>query len=1083
MSLLAGHAYVDIEPKLAAGFESKLSSAVGGATKAAGDLGSRNISAGLKNVGASISSVGGKLTKGVTLPLLAGGIAVTKFATDFGRGMGNVATLIPGNTKRVNELSGAVQKMAVETGKSTSDLTGGLYQVISAFGDTADTVGILRINAKAATAGVAETTDAINLTSAVTKAYGDTTAAAVQHTADLALNTVRLGQTTFPELAGSIGLVTPLAAALGIKVEDLFGTFATFTGVTGGAAEVSTQLRGVLQSLLAPTADMSSLFKTLGVDSGEALIKQRGLQGAVQAVVDASEKSGKPLQAYLSSIEAQTLALAGSAGQHDAWIQKNKEMAHVTGQTDKAFEALTTGIGKNTFQLDQAKAAAEVAAIKIGNALAPAVGIALRGFVPLASGIADTASALLTMEGPGGTAVRILGGIAIAAGPVLYVTGKLISGIGSLVGTLKTIKGGIDGFRVGLSGIETGLGGALPNKIGTLVANLGGLGALAGVIGATTIAVGAFAVGMSRAAKDERETTAAAEAMGKALVDGGHAADQARLSIAALFGSTAAGTAQAYANALLLGAHNAGQLRDRFIELAHTELDHKMGGVNASLGVFDNIIEGAANGARDQAQALGVLGVESAKVTRAQEGFARALKSGDEDRIAGARRNLTGASREQAEIQGQVDAATREGADAAKDLGGAMDDQAGATGDAATALDTYKTAIDNVLGINLDAISAGLAYRDAIAGLTAKIKDNGGSLDENTAKGRANTEAVIETTNKARDYASALVQQRNDTAGATFVLVGHANQLLAVAHQAGLTGQAAIDYTTRLLGIPHDAATNIHNTADIAAYFVALYKGKLDSIPPTKHTDVSVDVHMNDYFSAQFASVVARANNATVGVNTFGRPKAHGGIERATPGGVLIRVAEAGEDEAVIPLGRSLAATRDRERLLKQLGPLLGVPAAASGGIYQSGPQVATSPYQSGSATSMGGAEDDVLVVNSRGQVVPMWALKKGEHWTPLLNSGSRVGTAGGGRSLGPPKRTHRQVPTSSHHGSASTSAYVDPTVAILRRIEKVLVRSERALEQIAAKDSTLSIDGKAFAAATAKDTATALRRLEKARS
>ena len=38
--------------------------------------------------------------------------------------------------------------------------------------------------------------------------YGDTSAAAVAKASDLALLTVRLGQTTFPELAASIGRVT-----------------------------------------------------------------------------------------------------------------------------------------------------------------------------------------------------------------------------------------------------------------------------------------------------------------------------------------------------------------------------------------------------------------------------------------------------------------------------------------------------------------------------------------------------------------------------------------------------------------------------------------------------------------------------------------------------------------------------------------------------------------------------------------------------------------------------------------------------------------------------------------------------------
>lgn len=104
-------------------------------------------------------------------------------------------------------------------------------------------------DARGATAGLAQTTEAINLTSAVTKGYGDATAEVVQHASDLASTTVRLGQTTFPELAASIGSVVPLAAALNVTQEELFGTMATFTGVTGNAAEVSTQLTSVLTAM------------------------------------------------------------------------------------------------------------------------------------------------------------------------------------------------------------------------------------------------------------------------------------------------------------------------------------------------------------------------------------------------------------------------------------------------------------------------------------------------------------------------------------------------------------------------------------------------------------------------------------------------------------------------------------------------------------------------------------------------------------------------------------------------------------------------------------------------------------------
>ena len=81
------------------------------------------------------------------------------------------------------------------------------YQVISAFGDTKEVPKQLEATLKAAKAGGASAFDSLNLLSAVTKGYGDTSFEAMMKVSDLAFQTVKLGQTTFPELASSIGRV------------------------------------------------------------------------------------------------------------------------------------------------------------------------------------------------------------------------------------------------------------------------------------------------------------------------------------------------------------------------------------------------------------------------------------------------------------------------------------------------------------------------------------------------------------------------------------------------------------------------------------------------------------------------------------------------------------------------------------------------------------------------------------------------------------------------------------------------------------------------------------------------------------
>jgi len=168
-----------------------------------------SIGASVGNLGSSITGTGTRLTAGVTLPIVGMGAAALLAGNQFNEGMANVISLAPQAAEEIAAMGPAVQDLAIQMGASTSDLTTGLYQVVSAVGLSSDTLGVLEVNAMAAAAGLSTTEEAIALTSAVTKAYGDTSLEATQRVADLALGTVQMGQTTFPELASSIGRVTP----------------------------------------------------------------------------------------------------------------------------------------------------------------------------------------------------------------------------------------------------------------------------------------------------------------------------------------------------------------------------------------------------------------------------------------------------------------------------------------------------------------------------------------------------------------------------------------------------------------------------------------------------------------------------------------------------------------------------------------------------------------------------------------------------------------------------------------------------------------------------------------------------------
>ena len=470
--LTGGISLVPLKVELKAditGFKSDMEKArVTGVTEA------EKISKSLENTaktGERLSSVGSNLTKYVSLPLAGVATVAGKMAMDFEKSMGMVSTLLDGTTEQVKdrtaELSESVLNVSKDTGVAAKDISGGLYEVISAYGDTADSAKILEVAAKGAKASGASTTDTIRLLSSVTKGYGNTSYEANQKVADLAFLTAKLGQTTFPELAGSIGQVVPLCENLKVSQEELFGVMATATGVTGNASEVTTQLKGVLQSLMSPTKDMTELMEGLGYANGQAMMESLGFQGALNTIVKAAEDSGKPLQAYIGSIEGQVLALALAGAQSENLTEKTKAMMEANGAATEAYEKSQDNLGA---KFEKAMNKIMVSLIELGDAAAPT----LEKIADMISDVADWFGSLSDEQQEN---ILKWGGLAAAAGPVLKLLG---GGIQTFTKLTPAIAGLSKGFEV-LSGAGKTVTSTVPKATSVaadLAKEVGGLPAL-----------------------------------------------------------------------------------------------------------------------------------------------------------------------------------------------------------------------------------------------------------------------------------------------------------------------------------------------------------------------------------------------------------------------------------------------------------------------------------------------------------------------------------------------------------------------------------------------------------------------------
>ncbi len=365
--------------------------------------------------GAAIAAAAGTAAVGL-------GTVATKAAMDFEAQMSNVATLLDGDVnKRIGELGDTVKKLSIDTGTSTDLLTDGLYQVISAFGDTADSMGILETASKGAKAGNATVTDSVNLLAAVTKGYGDTSAEAAQKASDLAFLTVKLGQTSFPELASSMGKVIPLASTMKVSQEELFGAMATLTGVTGNTAEVTTQLRATIQGMLQPTTSMASKISELGYENGQAMLESLGLQGTLEKLKESVGGNEIAFSELFGSVEAKNAVLALTGAQAENFTEKTNAMKDAVGATDAAFKKQTDNVKANFGKL---KNTFDVMMISLGEKFLPVLNDLLKWVdskMPYIQKILET-----TFDA--------IGGVVSWVGGILRDFGEVANGIFGLVG-------------------------------------------------------------------------------------------------------------------------------------------------------------------------------------------------------------------------------------------------------------------------------------------------------------------------------------------------------------------------------------------------------------------------------------------------------------------------------------------------------------------------------------------------------------------------------------------------------------------------------------------------------------------------
>lgn len=260
---------------------------------------------------------------GIAAALAAAGREVYRFSRDFESKMAEVVTLsdeieanLDSYKDKIIDLTKVVPVMADQSAAA-------LYQIVSAGHDGADGMTILEQSARAAVAGVSETATAADGITSILNAYGKS-AAEAESVSDMMFTTVRLGKTTFGELAGYISQVTPTAAAYGVEMDQVLAAIATLTKSGVPTAQAVTRIR---QAIIATS-------KVLG----DGAFEGRSLQEALALVAERADGSESKLRALVPEVEAVSGVLGLTGINAKTAAEHLDEMTRAAGATDKAFK-------------------------------------------------------------------------------------------------------------------------------------------------------------------------------------------------------------------------------------------------------------------------------------------------------------------------------------------------------------------------------------------------------------------------------------------------------------------------------------------------------------------------------------------------------------------------------------------------------------------------------------------------------------------------------------------------------------------------------------------------------------------------
>ncbi len=438
---------------------------------------------------------GSKMTRNVTLPVVAAGAASFKMASDFNSTFTQMQTLAGVTAGEVEGLKGSVMDLSGETARAPQELAKGLYFIRSAGLDGADALDTLEASAKGSAIGLGDTAAVADVTTSALNTYGPANLSAAR-AVDILAASVAVGKGEAAEFAPQLGNLLPIAQKLGIGFDQVAGSVAFLTQTNGDVARSATMVAGVLQKLQAPTEQGRKVLEGVGLSADQVrkYLAENGLIATLQMLDKALGGNSDQLRRVFDDIEGfnGVLGLLRNGGTDASRVLD--EVANSAGYLDDAFDDVQD---TDEFKFQQALADLQATAIEVGTKLIPI-------FTDIAGVVGGMVGAFTELPAPVQSGIIAVAGMAAVLGPVAKGASLAADGVGLLIKVARSET--LANFTLGLSGVAAQSGGTA-NALGSLIATAAASPAAWGV---AAVGVGGLVYALTQMESQAEQTEAAA---------------------------------------------------------------------------------------------------------------------------------------------------------------------------------------------------------------------------------------------------------------------------------------------------------------------------------------------------------------------------------------------------------------------------------------------------------------------------------------------------------------------------------------------------------------------------------------------